>query len=74
VSTKTIYRWIETWKISMEDMPDWRGKRLGKGGWTDSFAEGVNNKIKLIKRRAFGFTNFNHLRLLILVKYVPNPT
>jgi transposase len=43
-------------------------------GWTNSFAEGVNNKIKLIKRRAFGYTNFDHLRLHILVECVPNPT
>ena len=43
-------------------------------GWTNSFAEGVNNKIKLIKRRAFGYTNFNHLRLHILVECGPNPT
>ena len=28
-------------------------------GWTNAFAEGVNNKIKLIKRKAFGYTNFS---------------
>jgi transposase len=42
--------------------------------WTNAFAEGVNNKIKLIKRRAFGFTNFDHFRLHILVECAPNPT
>ena len=42
--------------------------------WTNAFAEGVNNKIKLIKRRAFGFTNFDHFRLRILVECTPNPT
>ena len=42
--------------------------------WTNAFAEGINNKIKLIKRRAFGFTNFNHFRLRILVECAPNPT
>jgi transposase len=31
--------------------------------WTNAFAEGINNKIKLIKRRAFGYTNFDHFRL-----------
>ena len=41
---------------------------------TNAFAEGVNNKIKLIKRRAFGYTNFNHFRLHILVEFAPNPT
>lgn len=42
--------------------------------WTNAFAEGVNNKIKLIKRRAFGFSNFDHFRLRILVERAPNPT
>jgi len=42
--------------------------------WTNAFAEGINNKIKLIKRRAFGFTNFDHFRLRILVEGAPNPT
>ena len=42
--------------------------------WTNAFAEGVNNKIKLIKHRAFGFTNFDHFRLRILVECAPNPT
>lgn len=41
---------------------------------TNAFAEGINNKIKLIKRRAFGFTNFDHFRLRILVECTPNPT
>lgn len=42
--------------------------------WTNAFAEGVNNKIKLIKRRAFGFNNFDHFRLRILVECAPYPT
>jgi len=42
--------------------------------WTNAFAEGINNKIKLIKRRAFGYTNFDHLRFHILVECAPYPT
>lgn len=42
--------------------------------WTNAFAEGVNNKIKLIKRRAFGYSNFDHFRLRILVECAPDPT
>jgi transposase len=30
------------------------------------FVEGLNNKLKLIKRRAFGFRNFTHFRLRVL--------
>lgn len=33
---------------------------------TNGFVEGVNNKIKLIKRRAFGFRNFDNFRYRIL--------
>jgi hypothetical protein len=31
--------------------------------WSNGFAEGMNNKIKLLKRRGFGYTNFDHFRL-----------
>lgn len=35
--------------------------------WVSSgFVEGVNNKIKLIKRKAFGFVNFENFRLKII--------
>jgi transposase len=37
----------------------------------NGFAEGVNNKIKLIQRRAFGFRKFDSLRLHILVAFQP---
>lgn len=43
-------------------------------GWTNAFAEGINNKIKLIKRKAFGYTNFDHFRLHILVECALDPT
>lgn len=33
---------------------------------TNGFVEGLNNKIKLLKRIGFGFTNFEHFRLRIL--------
>jgi transposase len=35
--------------------------------WVSSgFVEGVNNKIKLIKRKAFGFVNFDNFRIKII--------
>ena len=37
----------------------------------NGFAEGVNNKIKLILRRAFGYPTFKSLRLHILVAFQP---
>jgi transposase len=36
---------------------------------TNSPAEGINNKIKLVKRRAYGFRNFQNFRLRILTAF-----
>jgi transposase len=36
---------------------------------SNGFAEGVNNKIKLVLRRAFGCPNFSHFRLRIIVAF-----
>ena len=33
---------------------------------TSGVMEGINNRIKLIKRQAYGFTNFEHLRIRLL--------
>lgn len=35
---------------------------------TSGFVEGLNNKLKPIKRRAFGYRNFEHFRLRVLVE------
>lgn len=37
---------------------------------TSGIVEGINNKIKLIKRRAFGFRNFEHFRLRVIVAFL----
>ncbi len=36
---------------------------------TSGKMEGINNKIKLIKRQAYGFTNFDHLRTRLLAAF-----
>ncbi len=35
---------------------------------TSGFVEGLNNKLKLIKRLAYGYRNFAHFRLRVLVE------
>ena len=35
---------------------------------TSGVVEGLNNKLKLLKRRAFGYRNFAHFRLRVLVE------
>lgn len=38
-------------------------------GTTQGIVEGINNKLKLIKRRAFGFRNFNNFQLISLLTW-----
>jgi len=40
-----------------------------KERWSNGIVEGINNRIKMIKRRAFGFLKFKHFRLRILVEF-----
>ena len=51
-SAKTINNWLEYICNSFID------KRFSNG-----YTEGLNNKIKVIKRTAYGFRNFKFLRL-----------
>jgi transposase len=37
---------------------------------TSGMVEGINNKVKLIKRRAFGFRNFGNFRLRVIVAFL----
>ena len=52
----TLRNW---WEAILNYFP----QRLSSG-----FVEGLNNKLKLIKRRAFGYRNFDHFRLRVLVE------
>jgi len=47
---------------------NWKASILNyfKGKVTNGFVEGMNNKIKLIKRKGFGFTNHKHFRYRVL--------
>ena len=60
---KTFVSTLRNWQ---ESLLNYFIDRLNNG-----FAEGVNNKIKLILRRAFGFRKFESLRLHILVAFEP---
>lgn len=70
---------IQTWLTKMEEsrnrfMNDfikfyttWKTYILNyfQGRYTTGIIEGINNKIKSIKRRAFGFSNFNNFKLRV---------
>lgn len=49
-------------------LSNWKDSILNyfNGRVTNGFVEGMNNKIKLIKRKGFGFTNHNHFRYRVL--------
>jgi len=39
------------------------------GKWSNGMVEGINNRIKMIKRRAFGYNNFQSFRTRILIEF-----
>lgn len=49
----------------------WRGYILNYfvGYYSNGIVEGINNKIKLIKRRSFGYVNFGNFRRRVLVEF-----
>jgi len=54
---------------------NWRERILNyfDGRHSNGFAEGLNLKIKLLCRRAFGYRNFDNFRLHVLVAFDPLP-
>jgi len=73
---KKVNRWIERVRKEnlflygkfIETLQNWKGQILNYfiSGTSNGFVEGLNNKIKLLKRIGFGFTNIEHFRLRIL--------
>ncbi len=55
---KTLARW-------MDKIANYFHQRT-----TSGMVEGINNKVKLIKRRAFGFRNFGNFRLRVIVAFM----
>ncbi|KRH95829.1 hypothetical protein ASL19_09660 [Cylindrospermopsis sp. CR12] len=49
----------------------WFGEIVGyfNGRTTSGIVEGINNKLKLIKRLGYGFRNFNNFRLRSLLHW-----
>jgi transposase len=55
-------------------LTNWRSKILNffVAGITNGLVEGINNILKLILRRAFGYANFDHFRLRVLAECGPD--
>jgi len=60
---KSFVKTLQNWKESILNYFD--------GRHSNGFAEGVNLKIRLIHRRAFGYRNFEQFRLHILTAFDP---
>ena len=73
---KKINKWIENihqenlfhYGTFIKTLQNWKQYILNYfiSKTTNGFVEGLNNKVKLIKRIGFGFTNFEHFKLRIL--------
>jgi transposase len=57
----------------VKTLDNWRESILNyfNGRHSNGFAEGVNLKIKMLNRRGFGYRNFEHFRLHVLVAFEP---
>lgn len=79
-------RWLDQWIPQAQDLKNqyldtfiatlqrWRPKILNffYKGITNGLVEGINNVLKLILRRAFGYANFDHFRLRALAECSPD--
>ncbi len=78
---KELQSWVERVEASgfqalkafVKTLQNWKELILNyfDGRHSNGFAEGVNLKIKMIHRRAYGYRNFEQFRLHILVAFEP---
>jgi len=59
---------LETFLGTLDNWEEWILNYFSSGKVTNGVVEGLNNKIKLIKRRAYGYTNSGNFRQRILVE------
>ena len=60
-ATNKFLKTLQNWK---DHMLNYFIERVSNG-----IVEGINNKIKMIKRMAYGFRNFEHMRLRIITSF-----
>lgn len=59
---------FDTFLGTLDNWEEWILNYFSSGKVTNGVVEGLNNKIKLIKRRAYGYTNSGNFRQRILVE------
>lgn len=77
---EVLEKWVEDVKASgikafesfLVTIENWKENILAyfRERMTNGYAEGMNNKIKMVKRRGFGYTNFRNFRLRILATFM----
>ncbi len=65
INHKALNRFINTFNSWKNDIINFFKDRYSNG-----IVEGINNKIKTIKRNGYGFRNFQNFRLRIIVKFI----
>jgi transposase len=71
--TKAQATGLRSLQAFVKTLDNWRESILNyfNGRHSNGFAEGVNLKIKMLNRCGFGFRNFEHFRLHVLVAFGP---
>lgn len=71
--TKANATGLRSLQAFVKTLDNWRESILNyfNGRHSNGFAEGVNLKIKMLNRRGFGYRNFEHFRLHVLVAFGP---
>ena len=59
---------LATFLVTLENWEEWILNYFSSGKITNGVVEGLNNKIKVIKRRAYGYRNNDNFRQRILVE------
>ena len=71
-----IINWIEKsepyYRNSVPTIKRWFGEIVGdfERRTTNGIVEGINNKLKLLKRCGFGFRNFNNFEVRALISWL----
>jgi transposase len=65
---RTGVKSLDGFLATLENWEEWILNYFSSGKVTNGTVEGLNNKIKLIKRRAYGYTNTANFRQRILVE------
>ncbi|MBC6481620.1 MAG: transposase [Hormoscilla sp. GM7CHS1pb] len=74
-TTLQLLDWIlearEYFPESVKTIIRWFGEIVGyfESGTTQGTVEGINNRLKLIKRKGYGFRNFENFRLRSLLSW-----